>query len=138
MKPTLVVRRRILFGDCDPGKIVYTPRIAHFVVEAGLDFFRARLGGRAERKLFEMGIMPPARAFSIEFVKPMTWDEELEIEVSVKEIRTHAIVLSFVGRVAGDKVFTSEVTQVCVSKQSMKPVPVPEILRAALLDVPGD
>jgi 4-hydroxybenzoyl-CoA thioesterase len=137
VKTALLVRRRILFGDCDPAGILYTPRAAHFVVEAGLELFRARLGDGAERSIFEMGIAPPARAMAIEFLKPMTWDDELEIEVSVKEIRTHAIVLSFVGRVAGDKVFTSEFTQVCISKASMRPTPVPDVLRRALLDVPG-
>jgi 4-hydroxybenzoyl-CoA thioesterase len=133
MKSKFIHRRRVLFGDCDPGGIIYTPRVAYFVVEAGLEFYRARLGDGAERRMFAMGIAPPARALSVEFFKPMTWDDELEVEVSVKEIRTHAIVLSFVGRVVGNKVFAAEITQVCTSKESMRPTPVPKELRDALL-----
>jgi acyl-CoA thioesterase FadM len=30
--------RTILFGDCDPGGVIYTPRVAHFVVEATHEF----------------------------------------------------------------------------------------------------
>tara|TARA_B100000902_G_scaffold220301_1_gene209222 strand:- start:4554 stop:4889 length:336 start_codon:yes stop_codon:yes gene_type:complete len=108
MTDRFVVKRRVLFGDCDPGGILYTPRAAHYIVEAGLDFFRARLGDGAERKLFEQGIAPPARAFSIEFMKPMTWDDVIEIEVQVKEIRTHAIVLRFFGTVSGFDVLSAK------------------------------
>lgn len=133
MTQNFVTKRRVLFGDCDPGGIVYTPRITHFVVEAGLDFLRERLGDGPERRLFDMGIAPPARALSVEFLKPMTWGDLLEIEVNVKEIRVHATVLEFVGRVSGDKVFTAELTQVIVSTETMTPVPVPEDLRRKLL-----
>ncbi len=136
MSQEFVVKRRVLFGDCDPGGILYSPRVAHFVVEASLEFFRARLGENAERQLFEQGIAPPARAFSVEFLKPMTWDDQLEIAVTIKEIRTHAIVLSFVGVVSGQKVFLSEITQVIVSTESMRPIPVPQSLRHKLLGLP--
>ena len=133
MTDRFVVKRRVLFGDCDPGGILYTPRAAHYIVEAGLDFFRARLGDGAERKLFEQGIAPPARAFSIEFMKPMTWDDVIEIEVQVKEIRTHAIVLRFFGTVSGFDVLSAEITQVIVSTNTMQPAPVADELRAKLL-----
>lgn len=133
MTDRFVVKRRVLFGDCDPGGILYTPRAAHYIVEAGLDFFRARLGDGAERKLFEQGIAPPARAFSIEFMKPMTWDDVIEIEVQVKEIRTHAIVLRFFGTVSGFDVLSAEITQVIVSTNTMQPTPVTDELRAKLL-----
>ena len=136
MSPSFVHRRRILFGDCDPGGIIYTPRVAHFVAEAGLEFLRARLGDGAERRMFAMGVAPPARALSIEFLAPMTWDDELNVEVKVKEIRTRALVVSFVGRVAAKTVFTAEITQVFVSKDSMKPVPIPKEIKDALLTAP--
>ncbi len=40
---------------------MYTPRVTHFVIEASLDFLSDRLGGPAERRMFEMGVAPPAR-----------------------------------------------------------------------------
>ena len=73
--------RTILFGDCDPAGIVYTPRIAYFVIEAIHEFLSDRLGGEGLRKVFAMGILPPACALSIEFLSPMTWDEVISIEV---------------------------------------------------------
>jgi len=76
-----ITTRTILFGDCDPAGIVYTPRIAYFVIEAIHEFLSDRLGGEGLRKVFAMGILPPARALSIEFLSPMTWDEVISIEV---------------------------------------------------------
>ncbi len=134
MKQHYIHRRRILFGDCDPGGIIYTPRVSHFVIEANLEFLSERLGGPAERQLFAMGIAPPARSLHVEFLKPMSWDDELEVSVQVKEIRTHAFALSFDGMVAGENTFSAELTMVCISTETFKPVNIPDALRNALTD----
>ena len=85
--------RVVLFGDCDPGGVIYSPRVAHFVVEAGLAFLSHALEGPAARRLFSMNILPPARALSIEFLHPMVWDETIEIEVSAERIGEHSFTL---------------------------------------------
>ncbi len=125
--------RVILFGDCDPGGVVYTPRIAHFVVEAGLEFLSAVLAGPAARRIMSMGILPPARALSIEFLHPMVWDQRIDIEVSVKHIGEHSYSMQLdafdVHRTA---TFRATLTQVCVSPDTKRPVVVPAELRAAL------
>jgi 4-hydroxybenzoyl-CoA thioesterase len=132
MSTPFAIRRRVRFGDCDPGGVLYTPRMSYFVVEAVLDFLDDRLAGPPERRLLDLGILPPARALSIEFLKPMAWDDDLEIRVEVKEIRTHAIAYSVAGYVAEEKAFIAELTQVCVSPQTRRPVAVPDALRKAL------
>lgn len=126
-------RRVILFGDCDPGGVVYTPRIAHFVVEAGLDFLSHALGGPAARRLFAMGILPPARALSIEFLHPMAWDDAIDIEVSVDKIGEHSFALLVCAfNAAGDNTFRATITQVTISPETRRPVPLPAELKAAL------
>lgn len=137
MTETFVHLRRILFGDCDPGGVLYTPRAANFVVEAGLAYLRDRLGAAPERTLFEMGIAPPARELTIEFLEPMSWDDELEIAVELLELRTRAIVLESTGCVDGTRALAAELTLVCVSTDAMEPVPIPEELREALQDDVG-
>jgi 4-hydroxybenzoyl-CoA thioesterase len=127
----------VRFGDCDPGGVLYTPRMSYFVVEAILDFLTERLAGPAERRILDMGVFPPARALSIEFLKPMAWDDELEIHVGVKELRTHAISFSVVGYLAGKKAFLAELTQVCVSPQTGRPTAIPVALRKALSESDG-
>lgn len=125
--------RVILFGDCDPGGIVYTPRIAHFVVEASLDFLSHALGGPAARRLFAMGILPPARALSLEFLHPMSWDEVIDIEVLAERIGEQSFTLlvsAFNAERTGT--FRATITQVTVSPETRRPVPLPLELRAAL------
>ena len=72
MQSPFKVMRRVLFGDCDPAGFIYASRIACFVVEATLEFLTARLGTPAERRILKLGILPPARDLSIEFLSPLT------------------------------------------------------------------
>ncbi|MES2821662.1 MAG: thioesterase family protein [Pseudomonadota bacterium] len=133
--PTMsfVTLRKILFGDCDPAGIVYTPRIAYFVIEATHDFLSHRLGGEGLRTLFAMGILPPARALSIEFLSPMTWDEEIAIEVRCDEPKTSSFTFAVEGRQASGRVtFLATLTQVCICPETQQPVPLPDALRQAL------
>ena len=135
---SFVVQRRVRFGDCDPGGVLYTPRMAYYVVEAVLDFLSEVLGGPAERRILDLGILPPARALSIEFLKPLAWDDKLEIHVRVKEMRTHAISFSVRGlNSSGAAAFSSQLTQVCVSPKTRRPVEIPAVLREALADYLG-
>ncbi|HUP48245.1 MAG TPA: thioesterase family protein [Thermoanaerobaculia bacterium] len=131
-------KRRIRFGDCDPGGVIYTPRLGYFVVEAVLDFLSERLGGPAERQILNMGVLPPARALSVEFLKPLEWDAEVEIEVGVLELRSHEITYSVVGKLmSGEKAFVARLKQVFISPETRRPVQIPDALRRALSEPAG-
>lgn len=135
---TFRTSRVILFGDCDPGGVIYSPRVAHFVVEAGLDFLSSALEGPAARRLFSMSILPPARALSIEFLHPMVWDETIEIEVSAERIGEHSFTLLVsASNAEGIKTFRGTITQVTISPETKRPVPLPIDLRAALESTQG-
>ena len=130
---TFRTHRTILFGDCDPGGVIYSPRVAHFIVEAGLDFLSHALGGPAARRLFDMGILPPARALSMEFLHPMTWDDVIDIEVVVDRIGQHSFTLQVIATNAeGRHTFRGSITQVTISPDTRRPVALPPELRAAL------
>jgi acyl-CoA thioesterase FadM len=129
-----ITTRTVLFGDCDPAGIVYTPRIAYFVIEAIHEFLSHRLGGEGLRKLFAMGILPPARAFSVEFLSPMTWDEVIDIEVRSEAPGTTSFGFTVEGRQAsGEVTFCATMTQVCIDPESKQPIALPDALRQALL-----
>ncbi|WP_339460569.1 acyl-CoA thioesterase [Pseudomonas sp. EA_105y_Pfl2_R69] len=130
---SFTTHRTILFGDCDPAGIVYTPRIAYFVIEAVHDFLTHVLGASGIREIYAMGILPPARALAIEFLAPMAWDEVIEIRVSSTELGTSSFGFRVEGRNAAAEItFRATLTQVCISPQSKRPVPLPQALREAL------
>lgn len=127
--------RTVVFGDCDPAGIVYTPRIAYFVIEAIHEFLSHRLGGEGLRKVFAMGILPPARALSVEFLSPMTWDEVISIEVRGEAPGTTSFSFAVEGRQAsGEVTFRASMTQVCINAESKQPTALPDALRQALAD----
>ena len=126
-------KRTVLFGDCDPGGVIYTPRISYFVVEAVHEFLASILGGPGVRELFSMSILPPARALSIEFLAPFTWDDELTITVVPTEPGNTSFGFTVTAHKGeNDEVFRAALTQVCVSPETKRPVPVPERLARAL------
>ena len=125
--------RTVLFGECDPVGIIYTPRIADYMVEASLSFLSHKLGQPAERFISGLGIAIPARVLNVEFLKPMTWDETIDIEVHLADMGSSALTVSVTGRNASqDKTFTGQITMVCISLLQGRPVTVPEEMRRSL------
>ncbi len=132
--PSFRSKRTVLYGDCDPAGAIYTPRVAHFVVEALLDFQASLLGGPAARELLAMGVLPPARSMHIDFLALLTYDDEIELEVSCIEVGTTSFTCQVEATRRDKRVaFRARLTQVCVSPQSKRPVGLPPKLRAALL-----
>jgi len=130
---TVVIKRKILFGDCDPEGIVYTPRFSYFAVEAIHEALSVWLQGPGLRTLMGFNILPPARAFSLEFLYPVTWDDELTINVRVAGVGEHSFSFLVEGFIESDKpVFTAKLTHVCVAPDTKKVVKVPKRLRVLL------
>lgn len=125
--------RTVLFGDCDPGGVIYTPRVADFVVEAAMEFMSDRLCTPAARHALNTGIVPPARMLTIEYLAWMTYDDRLEIEVSVEHIGVRSYTLAVRGRKFDETLtFSARLVQVCVSTLTQRPVPLPPELRFKL------
>lgn len=131
--PTFKTHRTVLFGDCDPAGVIYTPRVSHFIVEAVLEFQAWLLGGPAARSILAMGVLPPAKALSVVFSAPLTWDDRIELAVTcaaIGETSFKCVVLAW--RLDGEPAFSGTLTQVCVSPHSRRPVAIPSALRQAL------
>ncbi|WP_258880897.1 thioesterase family protein [Pseudomonas aeruginosa] len=104
-----------------------------FVLEAVQEALGVWLGGPGLRTLLGFRILPPARAFSLEFLHPVTWDDELTMQVGVSNVGTHSFSFSVEGRLSPDVVaFTASLTQVCVSPDTREVMEVPAQLRALL------
>lgn len=148
----VTIQRTVLFGDCDPEGIVYTPRFSYFSVEAIQDALSIWLADKPKdsskmapksgglRKLMDHGILPPARAFSLEFHHPVTWDDELSIKVWVCQITERSFSFQVEAWLETSRLsdannimaFTSKLTQVCVSRENHKSMTLPDDLRERL------
>lgn len=135
--PSFSSKRVVLFGDCDPAGAIYSPRVAHFVIEAVLEFQASLLGGSAARKLLAMGVLPPARSLRIDFLAPLTYDDEIRLDVACIEIGSTSFTCQVEAtRIDARVAFRSRLTQVCVSPATKHPAQLPPALRAALLGAP--
>lgn len=128
-----VENRTILFGECDPAGILYTPRICEYIVEGALRFLSNRLGEPFERYTFARGLNLPARNLLVDFVQPLTWDDEIQIRAGLVEFRTHAYTVQVTAFRDSDTVaFSGRLTQVCVNKDTRALAEIPGELRNAL------
>ncbi|MGI9234283.1 MAG: acyl-CoA thioesterase [Woeseiaceae bacterium] len=128
-----VQNRRVLFGECDPAGVLYTPRICEYIIEGALKFVSDCLGEPFERYVFAQNLSLPARNFNVDFLKPLTWDDDIEIRAGLFEIRTHAYTVQVTAfGASGDIAFSGKVTQVCVDREGKKIAELPAEFRDAL------
>ena len=129
-----VEKRTILFGECDPAGILYTPRICEYIVEGAIRFLSRSLGEPFERYMFAKRLMAPARGLNVDFMRPLTWDDEIEVRAELVEMRTHAYTVRITAtNSAAEVAFSGTVTQVCIDNKTKKITPVPGKFRRALL-----
>lgn len=133
MANSTTVIRQVLFGDCDPEGIVYTPRFSDFALEATHEAMSKALNQPSIRALKEMGVLIPVRAFNLEFLSPVTWDQNLELNVQVSAVTDHSFSFLVEGYAEEKiKAFSAEITYVTVSSSSKKKIalscPVLEML----------
>ena len=122
-----------MFGDCDPEGIVYTPRFSYFALEATHEAMHIMLGAPSISAVKKMGVLTPVWAFDLEFLAPVTWDDELRLEVQVSEIKKHSFSFMVQGFLKADSLaFFAKITYVTVSSDTKEKTQVPESLVDAL------
>ena len=128
-----VQNRRVLFGECDPAGVLYTPRICEYIIEGALKFVSDCLGEPFERFMFSQNLTLPARNFNVDFLAPLTWDDDIEIRAGLSEFRTHAYTVQVTAfKDASNIAFSGKVTQVCVDNQTKRIAELPDTFRDAL------
>lgn len=128
----IIVRRRVLWGECDPAGVVYTPRFSDYLVAAYLWFLRCELAGT---DLTELGIGTPMKAMRLEFHQMLQADDWFDMHVRVGEVRARTFDLHIEGTGEdGHTRFAGILTPIMFDNKSRLGVAIPEVARATLLD----
>lgn len=128
------IRRTVKWGECDPAGVVYTVVFGEYVISAAELFYRHLLNEGPQHAKDHHGFGTPTRALTFDFQNSLRPDDEFDIEVSVDEIRSRTYSLVMHGRtLAGDTVFIARLTPICVVRGERRAIPVPPVLREALL-----
>lgn len=122
--------RRIVPEDTDAAGIVYTPRVAHFVVEMVESWFGDRLS-------IDLNLDRPRMVFaslSCTFLSPIRPADTLEIEVALCRIGKSSLGFEIVGhRLSDDRLcWMAETVCVFVDRLTLKSQSIPGNLREAL------
>ncbi len=128
----VVVRRRVLWGDCDPAQVVYTPRFADYGASAVQWFWRAVLG--AERpELVSEGLITPIKYMTFTFEHVLRPGDLFDMTIYLTAIRSRTFDLLIDARASdGSPRFTANFTPILVSTQSYVSQPIPPSVREAL------
>jgi acyl-CoA thioester hydrolase len=133
MSAPFVARRRVEFCETDMAGIVHFSNFFRYMEFAEQAFLRSRgltvawhdAGGR-------VGF--PRRAASCEFLKPVRFEDVLEIAVTVAEVGNKSVTYSFDFSCGGEIVAQGKVTAVCCreakSGGSMESISIPDNIRA--------
>src|SRR5262245_63006340 len=132
MSAPFVARRRVEFCETDMAGIVHFSNFFRYMEFAEQAFLRSRGltvawhdGGR------RVGF--PRRAASCEYLKPVRFEDVLEIAVTLAEIGNKSVTYSFDFSCGGEVVAQGKLTAVCcreATSGSMESISIPDNIRA--------
>jgi acyl-CoA thioester hydrolase len=126
---------RVYFEDTDAGGLVYHASYVRFAERGRTDFLRL-LGTDARQLITGSASREPAafvvRRMNIDFFRPGSMDDLLEVETRVKELGGASVTLIQTITRDGTRLFEAEVTVVLVSV-SGKPLRLSDAVRGAFL-----
>lgn len=124
-------RYRVPYSDCTIGNHVYYARYIDWLERARNEFFRDL--GVPFQSLVEEGIMLPVITCHVDYKSAARYDDEVEIEVKVAELRGVRITFDYrITRPADGKLIaTAQTIHVCANLEE-KPQRLPDRLKTAL------
>jgi YbgC/YbaW family acyl-CoA thioester hydrolase len=121
---TILVR----FGDLDAAGIAYYPNLVNFLHEAFEDFFAGHVG-RPYPEVYREGIGFPTVKVEMEFLRPVHYGDQVEIQVEVERVGRSSVQIAYRGSVRGNPVFRARNIAVVVDMKSFRPMALPPWLR---------
>ena len=115
------------FQDTDAGGVVYHASYVNFMERARTEWLRA-CGYSNAGLMKEFGVMFVVRTMKLDYLKPAELDDMLNVTAQVMDIGRSRLTLQQSVRRHDELLTTGEVHLVCVSRQTFRPVRVPDAL----------
>lgn len=132
MSTAFTLRSRVRFVDTDfSTRIHYSALFRHFEI-AETEFFRSLSVGYTH--WFDRGFSMPRVHVEADYLVPLVFDDEIDVEVRIERIGESSIALAF--RVikidGGVEAARGRIVGVCIDVNSGKSTPIPADIRKAL------
>ncbi len=128
----VTVRRRVMWGECDPAQVVYTPRFADYAASAATWFWRVLMRGQ-QSSLKELGLFTPVKHLSFVFHKVLRPEDIFDMVVRVTDMRTKSLDLAIEASATdGTPRFSAVLTPIIVSMAAYEAIAIPQSVREAI------
>lgn len=119
---------RVYFQDTDAGGVVYHASYVNFMERARTEWLRA-CGYTNAGLMHEFGLMFVVRSMKLDYLRPAMLDDMLSVTAQVTEAGRSRLSLLQTVRREDELLTEGEVHLVCVSRETFRPVRLPEALR---------
>jgi acyl-CoA thioester hydrolase len=122
---------RVYFQDTDAGGVVYHASYVNFMERARTEWLRS-CGYSNAGLMKEFGVMFVVRTMRLDYLKPALLDDMLLVTAQLSEIGRSRLSLRQSVCRANEVLTMGDVHLVCVSRDTFKPVRVPQALRLTM------
>ena len=132
MPAPFVARRRVEFCETDMAGIVHFSNFFRYMEFAEQAFLRSR-GLTVAWQDGNRRVGFPRVSASCDYIKPVRFEDLLEIAVTVAEVGNKSVTYSFAFSCGGDPVANGKITAVCCQSSdsgSMESIAIPDDIRA--------
>lgn len=130
------VKLRVRYAETDQMGYCYYGNYAQYYEVARVETLRSL--GICYQKLEANGILLPVSDFSIKYILPAVYDQELTIRCDLKELTEFKIKFDYQTHNEDSKLLNfGNTTLVFVDKQTKKPVNCPIDLKNQLINIPS-
>lgn len=124
---------RVMWGDCDPAKIVYTARIPWFALEAINGWWETHLGGDGWFQMeLDRNLGTPFVRLEMDFHAPITPRHRLVCHVWPVRLGETSIAFRVDGMQDGKLCFSSRSVSVFIKADDFRKQPPPDEIRAMI------
>jgi acyl-CoA thioester hydrolase len=127
-------RRRVEFVDTDVAGIVHFSNFFRYMESAEVDFLHS-LGLSVKLAWRDMALGFPRVAASCDYLKPATFEDVLDVAVTVKNLGRKSVTYGFEFSRDGEAIARGQVTAVCVhlrADRSFMAIEIPDDIRSKL------
>ena len=127
----------IRFGDVDWARIVYYPRFFHLLHVAFEELFERHVGIAYSDLVEKHNLGFPSVRVETDFMKPLRFGELMRVRFEVPRIGRSSVDFDHIVFVAPDPEprARARLVRVAVDMRSLRPVAVPDAIRAKLLEL---
>jgi acyl-CoA thioester hydrolase len=126
--------RRVEFGDTDMAGIVHFANFFRYMESAEVDFLHA-LGLSVRMELDGQRLGFPRVSAACDYLRPVTFEDVLEIEVRLDKIGRKSVTFAFTFSCRGEVVARGRTTSVCCRagpERQLEAIAIPAALRERL------